>query len=52
MNTSINFGVHLLKTQEGISNFTLKAKSNFCHAYRVNRFKEQDKNWYVVPFSG
>ena len=42
-----------------MSNVTKKTKSNFCQAYRVNRFEEQIKNRYVarlnirvVPFTG
>ena len=49
----------LINNEGVISNVTQKAKSNFCHTYRVNRFKEQAKNWYVaglnirgVPFGG
>ena len=41
MNTSIKFGVNLINIQGVISNFT---KSNFCHTYRVNRFKEHAEN--------
>jgi len=51
-NTSINSG-------RVINGFTHKAKANFCHAYRVNCFKEQSENRYVgrlnitgVPFDG
>ena len=46
-NTSISFGVNLIYIEGVISSFTHKAKANFCHAYRVNRFKEQSENWYV-----
>ena len=42
-NTSINFGENL--TIVGfISGFLHKGKANFCHAYRVNRFKEKFEN--------
>ena len=47
-NTSIDFWVNLINTRiniEGvISNFTHNSKSNFCQAYRVNRFEEQAEN--------
>ena len=55
-NTSINFGANLITIEGG---FMHKAKANFCHAYRVNRFEEQSENRYVgrlnirgVPFGG
>ena len=58
-NASINFGVNLINIEEVISDFMCKAKANFCHAYRVNRFEEQAENRYVaslnirgVPFGG
>ena len=45
--------------EEFISDFTHKAKLNFCHAYRVNHFNKQPENLYVawlnirgVPFGG
>ena len=38
----------LINIQGIMSNFIQKAKSNFCQAYRVNRFEEQIKNWYVA----
>ena len=47
-NNSIKFGVNLIEIQGIISNFMHKAKSNICHTYRVNRFKEQVENQYVV----
>ena len=47
-NTTVNFGVNLFNIQGVISDFTHKAKLNFCHAYRVNCFKEQAENWYVA----
>ena len=57
-NTSINFWVNLINI-EVISDFMQKSKSNFCQAYRVNRFEEQSENRYVarlsirdVPFGG
>ena len=58
-NASIKFGVNLINIRGIISGFTHKTKSNFCQAYRVNRFEEQDENRYVarlnireVPFCG
>ena len=58
-NIGINFGVNLINIQGVISNFMHKAKSNFCHFYRVNRYEEQAENQYVarlnirgVPFGG
>ena len=54
-----SFGVNMINIQGIISHFMLKAKSNFCHAYRVNRSEEQAENRYVarlnireVPFGG
>ena len=47
-NTSIEFGVNLINIEGVISGFTHKAKLNFCHAYRVSRFKEQAENLYVA----
>jgi len=47
-NTSIKFGVNLINNEGVISDFTHKAKLNFCHAYRVNCFEEQAENWYVA----
>ena len=35
-------------TQGVINDFTHKAKLNFCHAYRVNCFKEQAENQSVA----
>ena len=56
-NTGINFGVNLIKNEGIINDFTHKAKSNFCHTYKVNCFDTQAENWYVdrlnirgVPF--
>ena len=58
-NTSIDFWVNLINIEGVINDFTHKSKSNFCQAYRVNRFKEQAENRYVarlnirgVPFGG
>jgi len=58
-NTSIKSGINPINIQEVTSDFTHKTKSNFCQAYRVNRFKEQAENQYVarlnikgVPFGG
>ena len=42
------FRANLINIEGVISNFTHKAKSNFCHTYRVNRLKEQAKNWYLA----
>jgi len=47
-NTNITFGINLINIQGVTSNFTHKSKSNFCQAHRVNRFKEQAENQYVV----
>ena len=59
VNTSIDFGVHLINFKGVISDFTHKSKSYFCQAYRVNCFDEQAENQYVarlsiraVPFGG
>ena len=41
VNTGIKFGVNLINIQGAISDFTHKAKLNFCHTYRVNCFEEQ-----------
>jgi len=38
-NTIIKFEVNLINFQGVISNLTHKAKSNFCHAYRINHFE-------------
>jgi len=50
---------NLIKIQGVISDFMHKTKSNFCHAYRVNRFEEQAEIQYAarlsirgVPFGG
>ena len=43
-NTSIKFGINLYIIQGAINNLMHKAKSNFCHTYRVNRFEEQAEN--------
>jgi len=59
VSTSFNFGINLINIEEAISDFTQKAKANFCHGYKINRFKEQAENWHVarlnisgVPFGG
>ena len=58
-NTSIKFGINPINIQGVESDFAHKSKSNYCQAYRVNRFEEQDENRYVarlnirgVPFGG
>jgi len=58
-NTSIDFWVNLINIEGVISDFTHKSKSNFCQAYRLNRFEEQAENRYIarlsirgVPFAG
>jgi len=58
-NTRINLGANIIKIQGIISDFTHKAKLNFCHSYRVNFLKKQAEKWYVaslnirgVPFGG
>ena len=38
-------------TEGVISVFMYKAKLNFCHAYRVNCFKEKSDNWYAVKIN-
>ena len=45
--TNINFGVNLITIEGVISGFMHKAKANFFHTYRVNRFEEQSENRYV-----
>jgi len=42
------WGKNLINNEGVISDFTHKAKSNFCHAYRVNHFEEQAENRYVA----
>ena len=58
-NSSINFWVNVINIEGVISDFTHKSKSNFCQAYRLNRYEEQAENRYVaklnirgVPFGG
>ena len=58
-NISIDFWVNLINIEGVISDFMHKLKSNFCQAYRVNRFEEQAENRYLarlnirgVPFGG
>jgi len=50
-NACINFGINLFKFQGVISDFMHKTKSNFCQAYRVNRFKEPAENRYVAELN-
>ena len=50
-NARINFNVNLIKIQGARKQFTHKAKLNFCHAYRVNRFKEKSENQYVAKLN-
>jgi len=52
-------GVNPITIEGVISSFMHKAKANFCHTYRINRFEEQSENLYVgrlnirgVPFGG
>jgi len=40
-NTSIDFWINLINIEGVISDFIHQSKSNFCQAYRVNRFEEQ-----------
>ena len=47
-NIRSNFEVNLSNIQGVITVFTHTAKSNFCHAYRVNCFKQKAENWYVA----
>ena len=42
------FEINLNKIQGFISDYMHKVKSNFCHSFRVNCFKEQPKNQYVA----
>ena len=46
--TSISFGINLINIKRVIhvSNFTCRAKSDFCHGYKINCFEEQAENWY------
>ena len=43
-NTTTNFGVNLIYIQGVINDFTHKARSIFCHVYKVKRFEEQAEN--------
>ena len=47
-NISIKFGINPINIQGVTSNFMHKTKSNFCQAYRVNRFEEQAENQYIA----
>ena len=47
-NTSIDLWVNLINIEGVVGDFMHKLKSNFCQAYRVNRFEEQAENWYVA----
>ena len=40
-----------MNIQGQISDFTHKAKSNFCRTYTVNLFEEQVKNRYIASIS-
>ena len=53
------FWGNLITIERVLSGFMLKAKANFCHAYKISRFEEQSKNQYAsrlnirgVPFGG
>ena len=43
-NDTIIIEVNLIKNEGVKRDFTQKARTNFCHAYRVNHFKEQAEN--------
>ena len=45
---AVSSSINLIIIQGLISDFTHKAKSNFCYAYRVSCFKELAENWYVA----
>ena len=47
-NISIKFGVNRTNIEEVTSDFTHLTKSNFCHAYRANRFEDQAEIWCVA----
>jgi len=47
-NTSIKIEVNLINIQGVTSGCMNKVKPNFCHAYKVNHFKEQTENWNVA----
>ena len=47
-NTRIKFGINRINIRGVTSDFTHKTKSNYCQAYRINRFEEQAENWYVA----
>ena len=54
-----NFGENRVKVYGVITVYSRKQRSNFRHAYRVNRFEKQAENWFVaglniggVPFGG
>ena len=47
-NACIDIGVNLLIIRGVLNNFMHKTKSNFCQAYKVNRFEEQAENRYVA----
>ena len=50
-NTRINFGVNLINIKGIISDFMHKVNTNFCHAYRVNCFKELPENRYLAKLN-
>ena len=47
-NISIKYGINLINIRGITSDFTHLIKSNFCQAYRLNRFEEQAENRYVA----
>ena len=47
-NNSIKFGINPINVQGVTSDFTHLIKSNFCQAYRLNRFEEQAENRCVA----
>ena len=47
-NNSTKFRINRLNIRGVTSDFTHLTKSNFCQAYRLNRFKEQAENRYIA----
>ena len=47
-NNSIKFGINPINIRGVKSDFTHLTKSNFCQAYKLNRFKEQAENQCVA----
>ena len=45
---SIKFGVNLINIRGVTSDFTYLTRSNFCRAYRLNRFEEHAENRCVA----